>query len=119
MIVTRLALVVGLLFLGLLCYLAVVGSAAARGLLITGVALVVLVGGGNWLSGRRSGSAYGGAGRAGDATPGGAPAPPGPTNESVGAGESPHPGREPQAAHEDQPETNEEPEGRIRPGVDR
>ncbi len=54
MIVTRLAVVIGLLFLGLLCYLSVAGSAAATGLLVTAVTLVVLVGGGNWLSDRRS-----------------------------------------------------------------
>jgi hypothetical protein len=119
MIVTRLALVVGLLFLGFLCYLAAAGSAAAQGLLITGVALLVLVGGGNWLSGRRSGGASGRGGRAGAATADGSPAPTGPTNESGGAGESPLPGLEPQAAHGDQPEANEEFEGRIRPGVDR
>jgi hypothetical protein len=51
-IVTRLAVAVCVLVFGFLCYLAVRGSAAATGLVVTVAALVVLVGGGNWLGGR-------------------------------------------------------------------
>ena len=54
MIVTKLALAAGFLLLGLLCWLAFSGVAVAGELLVTAVALVVLVGGGNWLAGRRS-----------------------------------------------------------------
>ncbi len=52
MTVTRLALAFGVLVLAFLCYLVAIGSAAATGLLITAMALVVLIGGGNWISGR-------------------------------------------------------------------
>lgn len=54
MIVTKLAIVVGVLLVALLCWLAVAGVAIATELVITVGALVVLVGGGNWLSGRSS-----------------------------------------------------------------
>lgn len=54
MIVTKLAIVVGILLFALLCWLAVDGMAIATELVITVGALVVLVGGGNWLSGRSS-----------------------------------------------------------------
>ncbi len=43
---------VGVGVFGFLCYLAFRGSAPATGLVVTAVALVVLVGGGNWLGGR-------------------------------------------------------------------
>jgi len=49
---TKIALVVGVAVVGFLCYLAAVGSSAAAALVITGVALVVFIGGGNWISGR-------------------------------------------------------------------
>lgn|GEM_PF-1848057 len=52
MIVTRLAVALGVVVFGFLCYLAFAGSAPATGLVVTAVALVVLVGGGNWLGGR-------------------------------------------------------------------
>lgn len=54
MSVTRLAVVAGVLFFGLLCWMAVDGITAAAVLLITLGALVVLVGGGNWIGGRSS-----------------------------------------------------------------
>lgn len=54
MIVTKLAIGVGVVLVGVLCWLAIAGVAIAAELVITAVALVVLVGGGNWLGGRRS-----------------------------------------------------------------
>jgi hypothetical protein len=54
-IVTKLAVAAGILLFALLCWLAVDGMAIAAELVITVGALVVLVGGGNWLSGRSSG----------------------------------------------------------------
>jgi hypothetical protein len=42
----------GVVVLGLLCWLAALGFTAITEVLVTLVALVVLVGGGNWLSGR-------------------------------------------------------------------
>lgn len=51
MIVTRLAIAAGAAVVGLLCWLAVAGVVVATELLITAGALVVLVGGGNWLGG--------------------------------------------------------------------
>jgi hypothetical protein len=53
-IVTRLAIAVGVALIAGLCWLAVDGVALAAELLITAGALVVLVAGGNWLGGRRS-----------------------------------------------------------------
>ena len=53
MTVTRIAVVLGLAAFCGLCALAIAGSAPAAGVVLTIVALVVLVGGGNWLSGRR------------------------------------------------------------------
>ncbi len=52
MIVTRLAIGCGVVLFGLLCWFAVDGVSFAGELVITVGALVVLVGGGNWLSGR-------------------------------------------------------------------
>lgn len=52
MIVSRLAIACGVVLLGLLCWMAVEGVSVAAELVITAGALVVLVGGGNWLSGR-------------------------------------------------------------------
>ena len=57
MMVTKLAAGAGLVLLGLLCWLAAAGFTAMTALLVTGAALVVLVGGGNWLGGRTSPSA--------------------------------------------------------------
>jgi hypothetical protein len=51
-IVSRIALAAGIVVLGFVCWLAVVGSGAATELLVTVVAIVVLVAGGNWLAGR-------------------------------------------------------------------
>jgi hypothetical protein len=51
-IVTKLAVACGLVLFGLLCWMAVDGVSVAAELVITAGALVVLVGGGNWLSGR-------------------------------------------------------------------
>jgi hypothetical protein len=50
--VTRLAMGAGVVVLGLLIWLAVIGSAAVTALLVTVAALVVLVAGGNWLGGK-------------------------------------------------------------------
>lgn len=52
MIVTKLAVAAGALLFLLLCWLAVAGVAVAAELVITLGALLVLVGGGNWLRGR-------------------------------------------------------------------
>jgi len=54
MIVTKLAIGLGVVLVGVLCWLAVDGVAVAFEALVTGVALVVLVGGGNWLRDRSS-----------------------------------------------------------------
>lgn len=54
MIVTKLAIACGAVLFGLLCWMAVDGVPVAAELVITLGALVVLVGGGNWLSGRSS-----------------------------------------------------------------
>jgi hypothetical protein len=51
----KIAAVVGLALLGLLAYLAAIGFGALFEVLVTVAALVVLVGGGNWLSGRNRG----------------------------------------------------------------
>ena len=48
----RLAWVCGALVLAALCWLAAIGFTTIIAPLVTVVALVVLVGGGNWLSGR-------------------------------------------------------------------
>jgi hypothetical protein len=53
-IVSKLALGACVVLFGGLCWLAVAGVAVAAELLITALALLVLVGGGNWLAGRRS-----------------------------------------------------------------
>lgn len=52
MIFTKVAVAGGIVLLGFLCWLAAVGVSAVREVLISVFALVVLVGGGNWLSGR-------------------------------------------------------------------
>jgi hypothetical protein len=53
MIATKLALAAGVVVVALLVWLAVAGVAMATELLVSVAALVVLVGGGNWLAGRR------------------------------------------------------------------
>jgi hypothetical protein len=55
-IVTKLAIGAGVVLAGILCWLAVTGVAVAAEVLVTAVALVLLVGGGNWLGGRSSSS---------------------------------------------------------------
>jgi len=50
--VTRLAVACGLVVVVALCWLAAVGSSAATEVVVTVFVLAVLVGGGNWLSGR-------------------------------------------------------------------
>jgi hypothetical protein len=52
--VTRLAVLLGVLLLGLLCWAAAGGMRAAYELLVSFAVLVVLVAGGNWLGGRRT-----------------------------------------------------------------
>ncbi|HUA95760.1 MAG TPA: hypothetical protein VMB82_09560 [Acidimicrobiales bacterium] len=52
MIVTKIAIVCGVALFGLLCWMAVDGVTFAAEMVITLGALVILVGGGNWLSGR-------------------------------------------------------------------
>ncbi|HVX20155.1 MAG TPA: hypothetical protein VHB02_02280 [Acidimicrobiales bacterium] len=54
MIVTKLAVALGVVAFGLLCWMAVAGVTFAAVLIITVGALVVLVGGGNWIGGRSS-----------------------------------------------------------------
>lgn len=53
MIFTKIALALGVLVLGFMVWLALVGVHAAGEALVTLIALVVLVGGGNLISGRR------------------------------------------------------------------
>jgi hypothetical protein len=53
-IFTKVAVVAGIALLGFCCWLAAVGVGVMREGLISLGALVVLVGGGNWLSGRRT-----------------------------------------------------------------
>jgi hypothetical protein len=50
--VTRLTAGGGVVVLGVLCWLAATGFTALTAVLVTGAALVVMIGGGNWLSGR-------------------------------------------------------------------
>jgi len=52
MIVTKVAIGVGVVLCGILVWMAVSGVAVATELLVSAIAIVVLVGGGNWLSGR-------------------------------------------------------------------
>ncbi|HEY1732926.1 MAG TPA: hypothetical protein VGG23_00665 [Acidimicrobiales bacterium] len=52
MSVTKLVIGLGVAFFGLLCWMAVDGITAAAVTVITLGALVVLVGGGNWIGGR-------------------------------------------------------------------
>lgn len=52
MIATKIALALGLVLLGIACWMAVIGVGAASEGLITVFALVILVGGGNLLAGR-------------------------------------------------------------------
>jgi hypothetical protein len=52
--VTKLVIALGVIFFGLLCWMAVDGITAAAVTVITLGALVVLVGGGNWIGGRSS-----------------------------------------------------------------
>ena len=54
MSVTKLVIALGVIFFGLLCWMAVDGITAAAVTVITLGALVVLVGGGNWIGGRSS-----------------------------------------------------------------
>ncbi len=54
MSVTKLVIGLGVVVFGLLCWMAVDGITAAAVTLITVGALVVLVGGGNWIGGRSS-----------------------------------------------------------------
>jgi hypothetical protein len=96
-IVTKFAIAAGVVVLGVLIWLAAAGVSALTPVLVTGAALVLLVGGGNYLSGRSPhGPARGGgpaepgdpaAGETGDPT-GGAGNPTGgagnPTGEQTG-----------------------------------
>jgi hypothetical protein len=59
MIFTKLAIALGIVGAGLLFWMAVSGVAVATELLVSAIAIVVLVGGGNWLSGRRGGPPVG------------------------------------------------------------
>ncbi len=54
MSVTRWAVLLGVVLLGLLCWAAAGGLSAAYELLVSFVVLVALVAGGNWLGGRRT-----------------------------------------------------------------
>jgi hypothetical protein len=69
MIVTKMAVVAGVVVLGLLCWLAAAGVTVLVPLLVTGAALVIMVGGGNWLGGRTSSA--GPVGRSGPVGPSG------------------------------------------------
>jgi hypothetical protein len=51
---TKVAIGGGIAVVGLLCWLAATGVTVLVPLLVTAVALVVMVGGGNWLGGRTS-----------------------------------------------------------------
>jgi hypothetical protein len=53
MIVTKVAIGLGVVAAALLFWMAVSGVAVASELLVSALAIVVLVGGGNWLAGRR------------------------------------------------------------------
>ncbi len=82
---TKVAIAGFLALLGFLCWLAVSGFGAARELLISLFALVLLVGGGNLLAGRSGAHGRSGAyGRGGPAGARGTPAPPGPTASELG-----------------------------------
>ena len=78
MIFTKLAIVLGIVGAGLLFWMAVSGVAVATELLVSAIAIVVLIGGGNWLAGRRSGPPPGR-----DEVPGG----PGTGGTQAGAGD--------------------------------
>ncbi len=65
MIVTRLAIAVGVVFFGFLCYLAIRGFTALTVVLVTVIVLFAFVGAGNLLSGRRSGGGGRGTGPGG------------------------------------------------------
>jgi|GEM_PF-2645802 len=52
MVFTKIALAAGFLLLGFLIWLAIMGMTAVGEALVTLFALVLLVGGGNWISGR-------------------------------------------------------------------
>jgi hypothetical protein len=54
MIGTKVAIGGGIAVLGVLCWLAAAGVTVLVPLLVTAAALVVMVGGGNWLGGRTS-----------------------------------------------------------------
>lgn len=82
---TRIAVIGGLVLLGLVCWLAVAGFGAAREGLISFFALVLLVGGGNLLAGR--GGRYG---RRSAPEARGA-ASPGPVARETGRGDEPTP----------------------------
>jgi hypothetical protein len=58
---TRVALVGGVVILGFLCWLAAIGFTAVIAPLVTVFVLIVLIGGGNWLSDRGSARGSGGA----------------------------------------------------------
>jgi hypothetical protein len=63
MTVTRFAIGAGVVIVGFLCWMAAIGFTAVIGPLVTVVVLILLVGGGNWLSGERgSGSSRGSGG---------------------------------------------------------
>jgi hypothetical protein len=63
MLFTRIAWILGLAALGGLFWLATIGFPPATPLLVTGVVLVLLVGGGNALRGRSTSGRAGGPGR--------------------------------------------------------
>ncbi len=62
MIFTRIATVLGMMLVGLMCWLAAAGFGPVYPFLITAIVMVVLVGGGNLIQGRSP--PYGGHGRA-------------------------------------------------------
>ena len=86
MIVTRLAIGFGVAVFGGICWAAIAGSRQAAEIVITVGALVVLVGGGNWLGGRRSRPMP-------TSNPGGGPPGEGPASRRVGGTEEPGNGR--------------------------
>jgi len=52
MTVTRLTMGAGVVVLGVLVWLAVIGNAAITAFLVTVAAMLVLIGGGNWMRGK-------------------------------------------------------------------
>lgn len=55
----KVGIIGGIVILGILIWMAIIGVAIAAEVLITVFVLVALVGGGNWLSGRRTGRTHG------------------------------------------------------------